>query len=102
MTHVSSLGKRMRGKSRALAKLKQKGLSEERLIKAYKAFIRPTAEYVAPAWHSTIITAEQTTELERQQSQSLKNIYSFGINVRRMREKANIELLSTRRRRAGI
>ena len=58
--------------------------------------IRPSAEYAAPAWHS-LITATQAAELERQQTQALKNIFGPSLSANKLRQKANIDLLSKRR-----
>ena len=95
-SHVESIRSRLRSRTWALARLRKKGLSEDRLVRAYKCLIRPVAEYAAPAWHS-LITAEQAEKLERQQSQALKNIFGCGVSAEKMRKKANIPLLSARR-----
>ena len=86
----------MRAKTWALSRLRKKGLNDEKLIQSYKCLIRPTAEYAAPAWHS-LINAGQAAELERQQTQALKNIFGPGMSANKMGIKAGIELLSTRR-----
>ena len=95
-THVQTIAARTRSKTWALSKLKKKGLSEERLLRAYKCLIRPTTEYAAPAWHS-LITAGQMADLEKQQVQALKNIYGPSLSANKLRKKAQIELLSKRR-----
>ena len=95
-SHISDIGRRMRSKSWALAKLKKAGLSSERLVRAYKGFIRPLAEYASPAWHP-LATAEQAAFLERQQCQALRNIYGFGTSAEKMRQLAEIPPLSRRR-----
>ena len=95
-SHVSNISRRMRARTWALSKLKKKGLSETDLIKTYKSLIRPAAEYASPAWHS-LLTATQANEIERQQVQALKNIYGPEISANKMREMADIELLSKRR-----
>ena len=77
-THTQTLSKRMRARSWALSKLRRRGLSEKDLVKTYKCLIRPSVEYAVPAWHSTI-TATQAADIERQQTQALKNIYEGSI-----------------------
>ena len=95
-SHIDKLTSRTRSKTWALAKLKKRGLSEEKLVRTYKCLIRPSAEYAAPAWHS-LLTATQAAELERQQTQALKNIYGPSLSANKLRQKADIELLSKRR-----
>ena len=95
-SHVSSLAKKLRQRTWALSKLKKKGLSDDDLVKTYKCLIRPVAEYASPSWHSSL-TATQSAELERQQSQALKNIYGPGISANKMRIRAGIDTLSRRR-----
>ena len=72
------------------------GVKEDKLVKAYATLIRPVAKYASPAWDS-LITAEQSELLERQQTQALKNIFCVGLSSANMRKKANIELLQARR-----
>ena len=43
-----------------------------------------------------------TEELERQQTQALKNIYGPGISARRLREKAGVKTLQHRREDATL
>ena len=95
-SHVEDLAARMRSKTWALAKLRKKGLPEKDLICTYKTLIRPTVEYASPAWHS-LLTAGQAADLERQQTQALKNIFGPKISARKMRNRADIDLLSKRR-----
>ena len=94
-SRVRNVGQRIGAKSWALTKLRKAGLSTDRLLRAYKGFIRPVAEYVSPAWHSSLAAF-----LEKQQSQSLRNIFGFGLSASKMRKTAEIPLLSTRRLQA--
>ena len=47
--HIDNLSSRLRLRTWALAKLKKKGLSEEKLVRMYCCMIRPVVEYAAPA-----------------------------------------------------
>ena len=47
-----------------------------------------------------MITAGQSEQLERQQNQALKNIYGLDISSQKMRDRAGIDRLETRRRNA--
>ena len=97
-SHVENIASKCRAKSWILGHLRKKGLKEDKLVTTYKTLIRPSIEYAAPAWHS-LLTAGQAAVLKRQQVQSLRNIYGYGLSVDKLRKKANIHLLSTRRER---
>ena len=71
------------------------------LVAVYTAIIWPVVEYAAAAWHS-MLTCEQSEELECQQVQALKNILGPGISARIMREELKVEPLSVRRSRAVL
>ena len=95
-SHMESVAKRLRRKTWALSKLRQKGMKTTYLIEAYKSTIRPTAEYASPAWYP-LITVTQSEHLERQQTQALKNIFGVGLRANKMRRKAGLERLWQRR-----
>lgn len=95
-SHVVNIAAKYRTRSWVLGRLRKKGLKEEKLITTYKTLVRPSLEYAAPAWHS-LLTAGQAALLERQQVQSLRNIYGQGLSANKMRQKADIDLLSKRR-----
>lgn len=95
-SHVENLRNKMRRKTWALLKMKKAGLCQRDLIQSYKTLIRPVVEYVVPVWHP-LITAEQASELERQQTQALRNIFGPGMSAKRMRETADIDSQSSRR-----
>ena len=100
-THVANLCKKLRSRSWALAKLRRNGMNQEDITKVYTTIIRPVVEYAAAAWHP-MLTVEQSEELERQQTQAMKNIVGPGISAAKMRDMLNIELLATRRKKAVI
>ena len=72
------------------------GLTEEKLVRTYKTLIRPSVEYVAPAWHS-MLTAAQASTIEQQQILALKNIFGYNLSAKKLRSKTEINLLSKRR-----
>ena len=98
-THITKLSARLRSETWALCKLRKKGLSEDKLVRTYKNLIRPTVEYACPAWHSCL-TAAQAAQLEKQQTQALKNIFGYKISAAKLRMKADVDLLSKRREAA--
>ena len=83
--HVENIAAKTRSKAWALSKLRRKGLSEEKLLRAYKCLVRPSLEYAAPA------------VLERQQIQVLKNIYGTSLSANKLRKKAGLGTLFARK-----
>ena len=100
-THVENIRRRLRQRTWALSKLRRRGVQEQKLVKDYTSLIRPVAEYASPAWNS-LLTAEQSEKIERQQTQALKNIFGVGMSAAKMRTRANIELLQSRRLKASV
>ena len=79
-SHVDNVRMNMRKRSWTLAKLRHTGMSVDSLVVCYKTLIRAVVEYVAPVWHS-LITAEQSASIKKQQILALKNI--LGKNVQK-------------------
>ena len=100
-SHVLNAARKLRSRSWAISRLKRKGMSEGDLLKVYSSLIRPVVEYASPVWHSTI-TSEQSYMLEKEQSHVLRQIYGPGVSAKGMRIKANLPLLSARRKSACI
>ena len=97
----NNVAKKLRSKSWALAKLRKAGMVTDGLVQAYKGLVCPGAEYVSPVWHSGL-SAYQAAYIERQQTQALQNIFGFGRSAKKLRDLADIELLSIRRQRACL
>ena len=97
--HVENVKKRVRSRAWTLNALKQNGFTDEDLIRIYCTYVRPIAEYASVAW-GTMISQEQSNMLEKQQSQALKNIYGLGISGQKMRERAGVDTLQERRKKA--
>ena len=100
-THVDNLARRSRQKSWPLSRLKKIGLGDKRLVRAYKCLIRPSVEYAVPAWHS-LINAAQSEQLERQQTQALKNIFGQGLSAAKMRARAGLDTWCSRREKMTL
>ena len=56
-----------------LSRLKAFNVSRHDLVKIWKSFIRPSTEYVAPLWHSSLTKAENM-KIERLQKRALRII----------------------------
>ena len=95
-THEERIAARMRSRSWALQKLKRYGFSTTDLISIYTSYMRPLVEYVSVVWHS-MLTAEQSAFLEKQQTLALRNIFGYRPSAAKMRSLAGIDLLQTRR-----
>ena len=98
-SHVNAIILKIRWRTWALHKLKRYGFSAAELGKVYVAYMRPIVEYVSVAWHSCL-TAEQAAQIEKQQTHALRLIHGYGPSAKKLRERSNIELLSSRRERA--
>ena len=95
-SHIDQVAAKLRSRTWALIKLKRYGFSCEELVGIYTTYMRPIAEYVSVAWHS-MLSAEQSAYLEKQQTQALRHIYGHGPSAAKMRRSAGIDLLHTRR-----
>ena len=60
-------------KTYMLSRLKAFNVSRQDLVKIWTSFIRPSTEYVAPLWHSSLSVAD-TTRIERLQKRALRII----------------------------
>ena len=100
-SHVQSLASKFRARTWALSCLKRAGMTREDLTKVYKTIIRPIVEYGAVAWHS-MLTAEQSSLLEKQQVQAMRNIIGPDISARKMRQELDISPLAERREEAVL
>ena len=98
---AESVRKKLRSRTWGLAALKKNGFTDDELIRVYKSQMRPVAEYSSVAWHS-LLTREQSENIERQQSQALKHIYGYKMSARKMRAKAGLDRLEDRREAACL
>ena len=98
---VESLCKRFRTRTWALRDLKKSGFSESELISVYKSTIRPVIEYSAVIYHS-MLTAELSYYIEKQQFRALKNIYGNQYSHGRLLELSNLPTLEQRRIEASV
>ena len=94
--HVERVVSRMRRRMWLLRYLKISGLEQDDLRKAYVVYIRPLAEYAAPAFHS-LMTAGMVENLESQQLTALKIIYGYDLSRQELYEKAGLDTLAERR-----
>ena len=100
-SNVAAMRSKLRARTWALPTLKKCGYTQEELVKIYCTMMRPTVEYCSPAWGS-MLTQEQVNCLEQQQVQALKHIYGVGISASKLRHRANIKTLASRRKEAAL
>ena len=98
-THSRNVTMNIRRKSWALSRLKRKGMSEEYLKQV--PLVRPSAEYTTVAWHS-LLTKEQSHQIERQKTQAMKNILGIGLSAEKMRGTLSLETLSDMREKSVL
>ena len=75
--HVQHIVRTASKRIHMLIRLKSTGASREDLLRTYTVFIRPTVEYAAPVWHSSLSNS-QSSEIEAIQKRSLKIILGSG------------------------
>ena len=73
--HVTNICSKLNKRLYFFKQLKRAGMSTGDLLCFYKSVIRPVAEYVCPAWHSSL-TVEQSNRIESFQKRALKIIYN--------------------------
>ena len=100
-THVRNVSSNVRRKTGALLKLKSRDMSEVDLTYIYTSMIRQSAEYASPSWNS-MLTAEQSFDIEKQQNQAMKNIVGVGISSKKMRSGLGLDTLESRREKSLI
>ena len=94
--HVAAMQRGVRSRLWMLRNLKNHGFNAEELLKVYKTMIRPVLDYAAPVFHASL-TDEHDEKLEKLQVQALKAIFDARLSGRKLREKAGIETLRSRR-----
>ena len=99
--HLKTILSRLRARTWALLALKKYGYNEQELTKIYCTMMRPIVEYGSPAWGS-LLTKEQSKDLERQQVQALKHIYGPQLSANCLRDTAGIQSLEERREEAAL
>ena len=100
-THIDKLSSKFRKKVWTLRHLRKSNFAESELLQVYTTYLRPTLEYSSPIYHS-MITSEQSNQLERQQFFALKNIYGFCYSNRQLLELSQIPTLKQRREEATL
>ena len=76
--HVKTIRSKFGARAGMLRHLKKIGTDAETLTKVYTAFIRPILKYASNCFH-TILTAEQSNQIERLQRIAMKIIHGFEV-----------------------
>ena len=93
--HIEDIVSKSNSKRYFLAVLRRAGVTSEHLIKFYTTFIRPTLEYAAPVWHSSL-PLKLSDSLEAVQRTSLRVIFP-DMSYSQALETTGLPMLSTRR-----
>ena len=96
LAHVTSLRKKFRKRLWVILNLRELGFTEAELVKVYVAYVRPVADYCAPAYHS-LLTTGQSNELERMQKQAAKLAIGWNKKYEDICSENNITTLKKRR-----
>ena len=76
--------------------LKGAGMSEDDLLFSYKTVVRPALDFASATYHS-LLTSQQTKDLERLQLRAMKVVFGELVSYRSVIESGKIELLHDRR-----
>ena len=98
---VEKLCTKFRQKVWAIRRMRKVGFTEQELVKLYTSYIRPSIEYSSPIYDS-MLTAEQSETIEKQQYFALKNIFGFEYSHSRLLELSGLKTLKERRRTATL
>jgi len=93
---VNNIISKTRRKLWILRHLRSFGLTEAELVSVYKSMIRSVIEFTSVVYHS-MLTGEQSSEIERLQQQALKCIFGIQFSYRALLEKTGLETLECRR-----
>ena len=80
----------------SMRRMKGAGMNQKDMLATYKAVLRPTLDFASAAYHS-MLTAEQSTLLERQQLRAMKIIYGENVSYGTVLRSGSVQLLSERR-----
>ena len=97
--HVEYITRKTYGKRWIIRHLQASGINEDKLVKIYSCYIRPTIEYASVTYHA-LLTEDLSNKIEDLQKESLKMIYGVKTSYKKCLEKANIETLKKRRENA--
>ena len=92
VAHVEQIKRKFRSRAWIIRKLKKPCVQSEDLVSLYGVLIRPVLNYVSSAYH-TMLTADQTNEIERLQRNTLKTFFGLKLRYRKALEEAVIVLL---------
>ena len=95
--HIKAMRRLFGARAWMLRHLRRAGIDKNTLVRVYTAMIRPVLEYLAPAFDS-LLTQEQSDDIERMQSMCLKIIYGFEHSYRKCLEEATLPSLKERRK----
>ena len=79
-----------------LRHLRPFGLSEDKLLSVYKSVVRSVIEFTSLVYHS-MLTKEQSNDIERLQMQALKCIYGLQYTYSSILQKTGLSTLEERR-----
>ena len=97
--HVKQLRRKIGARAGVIRHLRKIGIPSETLTQVYCSFMSPVLEYASSSFH-TILTAEQSGELERLQRTTLKTIHGHKTPYRVCLERSGIDRLDERRDKA--
>ena len=95
-SQVADIKRKYRSRIWVLRHLSHRGLCAADLLRVYQSVILPCHDYCSVVYHSSL-TATQSDQLERLQSQALKCIYGYEYSYRALLEISGLKSLRDRR-----
>ena len=94
--HVAHMREKYRKRAWIVRHLKKAGVSQRDLVQIYYSMVRSVLEYASGAFH-TLLTKEESDELERLQRMSLKTIFGHHLSYGEILQQNGIQTLEERR-----
>ena len=94
--HIGEIKKKFAKRLWIIRHLKRVQIPIEKLIRIYCALVRPLFDYASVVYHS-MLTANQTNDLERLQANALRTIFGWNKSYRECLAKSKLETLHARR-----
>jgi hypothetical protein len=90
--HVAHMREKYRKRAWIVRHLKKAGVSQRDLVQIYYSMVRSVLEYASGAFH-TLLTKEESDELERLQRMSLKTIFGHHLSYGEILQQNGIQTL---------
>ena len=99
--HVDYMLSKVNRKLWTLRNIKKAGMSKDDMINVFNTIIRPVCDFASVTYHS-MLTLEQSEEIERVQKRAMRIILGWDTNYRELIDTGKVESLKKRRERMTL